>query len=561
MNHLYKLLIVVSLIIFSFVKVDAQDDAIFHLDKPYYVAGEAVFYKAYLPATFDGVSGKVKVVVASGDKSFREESFVQLSDGYLAGYFKVPFNITSDVYRFSFYALANGSFGAIEFTNFDLPIYNDLSGEGLKPVFPQGQSDPITSSGSKRLKVGVDNSLHNVRDEVEVQVEVTDASGKTVPARVSVAVADESLLGSTSQNLTVFSRPVTIENGVNLGFDERIFLQGKIKNANAEPVSVSVIGAYNARENKMYYTKSNNSGDFTLLLPDQKGDHTLQVVGYLYDEYPDTKVEMKRPESSGADVSFTNLHDADVRNYITSSNKRKRIYQYFNQLENDFEVESINIERNDVKPNKSYKVKEYVNFENVGRFFSEILGGQLDFIKDGDKITARTYNPASNRSRGRKNFEYLARSPVFIIDGKMTKDAAYVYNMKLDNIETIDLYFDWRDITKQFGTFGEFGYVVIKTNLADVELPAADREDIIVYSGLQPQVSYPISIKSVEKSIPVFKPSVYWHPAIDIKKSSDGRVRFNASDDISTFIVTVVAETADGQILTGTTSYKTVDSQ
>ena len=65
----------------------------------------------------------------------------------------------------------------------------------------------------------------------------------------------------------------------------------------------------------------------------------------------------------------------------------------------------------------------------------------------------------------------------------------------------------------------------------------------------------------MERSIPVFKPSVYWHPALDIKKPGDGNVKFNASDDISTFMVTVVAETADGQILTGTSSYKTTDSQ
>ena len=561
MNHLIRLVIVVSLAIFSFIKVEAQGDAIFHLDKPYYVAGEAVFYNAYLPATFDGVSGKVKVVVASGDKSFREESFVQLSDGQIAGYFKVPFNVSSDVYRFSFYALANGSFGAVEFTNFDLPIYNDLSGEGLRPIFPDGQLSYTNASSNNKLNISLDNSFYNVRDEVGVRVGVTDATGKSVPAKISIAVTDESLLGGSSQNLTVFSRPITIDNGIKLGFDERIFVQGKIKNANAEPVSVSVIGAYNARENKMHYTKSNKSGDFTLLMPDQKGDHTLQIVGYLYDEYPDTKVEMSTPMSETSNISFTNVHDADVQQYITSSNKRKRIYQYFNQLENDFEVEPLTIDRQDVKPNETYKVKEYVNLENIGRFFGEILGGQLDFIKEGDKITARTYNPESNRSRGRKNFEYLARSPVFIIDGKMTKNAEYVYNMKLDNIETIDLYFDWRDITKQFGTFGEFGYVVIKTNLADVSLPAEDSEDIISYSGLQPAITYPIEIKSMERSIPVFKPSVYWHPALDIKKPGDGNVKFNASDDISTFMVTVVAETADGQILTGTSSFKTTDSQ
>ena len=296
-------------------------------------------------------------------------------------------------------------------------------------------------------------------------------------------------------------------------------------------------------------------------MPDQSGPHTLQVVGYLYDEYADTKVEKKMSLSTADDVNFTNAYDADVQNYINSSNKRKRIYQYFNQLENDFEVEPMSIDRQDVKPNKSYKVKEYVNFENVGTFFSELLGGQLEFKRDGDKITARTYNPTSNRSRGRKNFDYLARSPVFIIDGKMTKDAEYVYNMKLDNIDKIDLYFDWRDITKQFGTFGEFGYVVITTTLADVEIPESDREDIFSYSGLQQSVTYPIEIKSMEKSIPVFKPSVYWNPTLQMKKAADGNLKFNASDDVSTFLVTVVAETEDGDILTGTTSYKTVDNQ
>ncbi len=561
MNQFYKLWIVLFLIVCATQVISAQDEVVFHMDKPFYVAGEAVFYKAYLPATFNDVSGKVKVVVESSDKSYRDESFVQLSDAFITGYFKIPFNISTDVYRFSFFALANGSFKAIEFTNFNIPIYNDLSEEGLKPIFPKANTSAIAITDSDNLKINIDNTFHNVRDEVSVKISLTDPSGKSVPANVSVAVTDASLLGNTADGLTVFSRPLTIGGGVNLGFDERIFVQGTITNEKEEPVSVSVIGAYNAIENKMYYTKSNKNGNFTLLMPDQKGAHTLQVVGYLYDEYDDTKIIKSEPHSITDNVNFTNAYDADVQNYITSSNKRKRIYQYFNQLESDIEVDPITIDRNDVKPNKSYKVKEYVSFENVGRFFTEILGTQLDFIKDGDEITARTYNPESNRSRGRKNFEYLARSPVFIVDGKMTKDAEFIYNMKLDNIEKIDLYFDWRDITKQFGTFGEFGYVVITTNLADVSIPASDSEDIITYNGLQPSVSYPVAIKNIEKNIPVFKPTVYWNPTIKLKKSSGVNVDFKASDDFSTFIITVVAQTEDGQVVTGTTSYKTITNQ
>ncbi len=557
MNRLYRIFLFLSLFIFLQYDVVSQDEAVFHLDKPFYVTGESVFYKAYLPTSFATVSGKVKVVVESSDKTFRNESFVQLSDALITGYFKIPFNVSSDVYRFSFFALDNETFKAIEFTNFDIPIYNDLLDEGVRPIFPNTEPTAIVGD-SEGLKVSVSNSSLNVRDEVNLRLAVTDRTGKSIPAQVSVSVTDVSLLGESTSGLTVLSRPITIGDGVNIAFDEKIFVQGKMSDASTDqPVSVSVIGAYNAQKNKMYYTKSNESGDFTILMADQVGESTLQIVGYLYDEVEDTKVVIRKPRSSAPDVSFTNKYDTDVANYIKSSNKRKRIYQFFNQLESDFEVEPISLDPTVVKPNKNYKVKEYVAFENIGRFFGEILGGQLEFNKDGDKMVARTYNPESNRSRGQKNFDYLARSPVFIIDGKMTKSAAFVHDMSLDNIEELDLYYDWRDITKQFGTFGEFGYVLIKTNLADVTIPEADSEDIITFNGVQPQVKYPIAINSVEKSIPVFKPTVFWDPTISLKKSSDGNIKFSASDDISTFVVTVVAQTEDGKIMTGTTSYKT----
>jgi len=290
------------------------------------------------------------------------------------------------------------------------------------------------------------------------------------------------------------------------------------------------------------------------------GRGALQIAGYLYEEVADTDISLYQDKTVASDIPVTAAYDESISNYLQVSNERKRIYQHFNQLENDLEIADYTKKRQVVKPNKSFKVKEYVAFESVGKFFDEILGSQLNFIKQDGKAKARMFNPESNKNAGKNADYYFPRSPVFIIDGQMTKDADYIYNLTLDNIDVIDLYYDWRDITKQFGTFGDFGYVVIKTSRADVGLPDSDRQDIVSYSGLQPMVSYPIQVSTEDRKVPQLKPLVYWHPQLSVAKSKDSTVKFTSSDDVSTFRVVVVARTKDGQVLTATTDYSTTVS-
>lgn len=557
---LKKILITFSLIMASLIGAMSQSDATIHLNKPYFVSGETVWFAIYLPGGFENSKGKIKLHVQNGN-TLVHESFVQLENSSLSGYYKIPFDLSTGLYFFSFYALENKTLKPVKITSFELPIYNDLNGESLQPIFPSPDLMayvPGSTNGNLQLAVELGATEVIAGDKVSVDASVKDTEGNIVPASLSIGVIDEGLIGPSVNNGIVFTRPIQLKFGTILGLDERIFVQGTIYNgANNEPVKVNIIGAYNKDENKMYYSRSDETGRFTLLMKDQIGPSSLQIAGYLYEEYADTKVTKLKAEEMSTQIPVTPEFDDDISSYISWSNKRKRIYQHFNQLESDAIVVDYSKKHNKVRPNKTFKIREYVHFETVGKFFDEILGSQLNFLKSGDRITARMFNPESNKNAGKGDDYYFPRSPVFIVDGKMTKNADFVYKMKSDNVDEVDLYYDWRDITKQYGTFGDFGYVVIRTNQSGLRVPAEDEEDIISYSGLQPLVSYPVGISADETSFPVFRPTVYWHPGTVVNNARDGKIEFTTSDDVSTFRVVVVARTEEGRLLYGYTNYKT----
>ena len=548
-----NVLLSLVLLLATSIIVQGQSDATVHLDKPYYVSGETAWFSVYLPGGFENSSGKVNLVIQNASDQVVHESFVQLSNSSFSGYYKIPFDLSTGLYYFSFYVLENQTFNPVKILDFEIPIYNDLNGDGLQSIFPAADLMafvPGETNGNLRLDAQLVQSAVGTGDKVSIQAMVRNGEGEMVPSTMSIAIVDQNLIGSSLDVGCVFSRPLKLKFGTVLGMDERIFVQGSIYDAATnQPAKVNIIGAYNADENKMHYSRSDAEGNFTLLMRDQVGPSSLQIAGYLYEEYGDTRVEKRKAGPVAKNIPVTSEFDEDVTSYLTLSNTRKRIYQHFNQLESEVEVEDYSKEFNRVRPNKTFTISEYVHFETVGKFFDEILGSQLNFLKGGERITARMFNPESNKNAGRGDDYYFPRSPVFIVDGKMTKDADYVYKIKSDNVDEVDLYFDWRDITKQFGTFGDFGYVVIRTNQSGLRLPENDEEDIIPYSGTQPNVSFPVAIDEAESDFPVLRPLVFWHPEARVTNSRDSKIEFTTSDDVSTFRIIIVARTDDGRVL------------
>ena len=527
----------------------ASDQAIVHMDKPYYVSGEMAWFQVYLPEVFRPVSGYVQVLIQNQGGKVVDDYFWTLSDAKIDGYYRIPYNIDPDLYHFSVRALDNNSKEPITITSWSVPIYSDLSADGMQAIYPE-RSIYDADRSTLSVVVSTDQSSYGRNDQVSLDINLPQ--GVNAEA-LSISVTDLSLIGPAAES-NIFLTDIAIPANVTLGINDQTFVHGTISNAETdEPVSIGVIGAYHAKYNKMHYTKSNDAGKFTLMLKDHVGDGQLQFAGNLYDLFEDTGVKLFTPSITNK-YALTSTYDDDIISYLKESNARKRIYQFYKELESNATfMEMKELERLEVKPNKQVNVKEYVTFENTGLFFNEVLSFVVDFRQKGDDITARMFDPQTTRGGRVYSDNSFPRSPVFIIDGKLTKNAAFVYNLKLTDINEVSVYNDWRDITKQYGTFGDFGYVVINTSQSDLEIPQEDQEDIVTYSGLGRQADYPISLVEDEKEAPKLSPTVYWSP-----KASSGKISFRSSDDVGEFLVKVVVRDKTGKIGITSTTYKAV---
>ncbi len=525
-----------------------NDEALIHIDKPYYVSGETVWYQIYFPNAFSAASGNLQVMIQNNDGKIIDDMFWRIEDARLDGYFKVPYGLESDLYHFSVFAIDNNSRKPTMITNWEVPIYNDISAQGMQAIYPDR---PMFTNSDNMFNLEISSNKKSTRKGEDVTVSINLPAGVNGDI-ASVSVVDASLIGSAAES-TVLKSKITLSDGTSLGIDDQTFVHGMIADASTgSPAKIGVIGAYNSTYNKMYYTKSDDQGLFTLLLKDHVGQEKLQVSGALYDLFADTEVQLAKPSVPKA-AQLVSEFDDDIINYLKESNSRKRIYQYYKEVETPIvHEERQGLEYLYVKPNKQVNVKEYVTFENTGIFFNEVLGHLLNFREKDDRITARLFDPESKRVISSSDEYYFPRSPVFIVDGNMTKNADYVYNLKLTDIQEVSIYNDWRDITKQFGTFGDFGYVVINTSQANIEVPESDQADIISFSGSGKAAVYPIAItENQERSAPFLQPTVYWNP----EEKSDS-FSFMTSDDVGEFLIRVVVRDKDGKIAIGSTRYK-----
>ena len=537
MNLFKKIFIVVFLSVVFQVVSNAQQSTI-HLNKPYYVTGEVVRYAFNPPSQMANKEYKVKVKVVASNGVIVDDYFLQHEPGKsVSGYFKVPFDVASDVYNLQFYAADANSYEEASIGSFSLGIYNDLQASESYPIASGGQG---VNGGPLTITVDVPDFIKG-GTSTNLKISVTDASGKKVKARQSIAIFDESIHGSLGADQLIQQSEATIvANPTN-----SIYAKGIVKSEGV-PVQVNVLGAYNGTIQKMEYAKTNKAGEYTLDVPDFEGDLPFQFLPYIFEEYQTIDVVPERVTTSA--VQKTMAPSDEILNYLTQSRLRKKIYQAYKTTESDLKLEELKYDVNSLKSNTTFKIKEYQSFKNMAAFFNELLNSNLEFLSQKDTtFKARMYNPEA-----RGLVRHFTGEPIFIIDDKITKDATFIGTMSLDNIETAELFYITKDIRENFGTFGSRPYVKIKTSVPDILVPADELDDIFTFKGIQPKEVMGVA---KEGNVPNLKPNVFWDA------NSKANVTFEPTMDRGNFAIQVLAVSEDGRIGMTKVNYVVGDSQ
>lgn len=528
----------------------ANDKCVVHLDKSFYINGEVIWYKVYLPDIVRNRSVALKIAITNESGRVIDYSFLKTGGKtYASGYYKIPFDIVPGVYHLFVLGTDEVNRIPVALADIPVPIYSD---ERIPASVDEGEqtvAEAVASPANElRVEVELENENVRSREEVRVRVKVTDANGQPVRANLSLAATDWELAGAAALNLPTVQAGKVSYPGTFYNLSGSLYTRYRLVNNVGEPLQANVLGAFSSEDNEMFYTKTNPEGVIFLQLPDFHGRKPLQFVGYE-NEYEQIAIA---PIEEITEQKVTSLvYTPGIVEYLNYSRQRKKIFQMYTTLEFLLDPEMPAREPKTLEEDFGINMQEYERFENLASFFREVLT-PLRFREVTDtSYAARMYNPRMKRVNN-----YFPGKPLFIIDGKITRDGDFVAKMTQDYIQRIDIFYEPAKLRQYFNVFGNNGVTRITTDLPDIDLPAEDEEDIVEIRGLQPNTAFPAFDPSqVNAYQPMFRPQLYWNPDVETDANGEATFTYYQSDDKSTFRIEVVAQGAEGAIGLGRVEY------
>ena len=534
-----RLLTTTLFILYCFFTLAQQEDVYLHMDKPFYVSGEVAWFSLRLPPSFAEQNIAISTSWVDGNGQLRDRFFLR-NEGktQVSGYYRIPFEVQAGMFEIQF-RLSEGGHNPDEIlASFPIPIYNDLANLSNVEVVP-APDENMTLEGTHQISIDWPESL-GTRQEISPVVRVTDGNGQPITGTLSISVTDHALCGSAASGYpTVQRATVDLKKDIST-YKNDIYVQGRL-GTETTPQQVNVLGGYVGIDDKIYYSKSFADGFYSMKLPDFEGAKMIQFLGYQF-EHPEVSASVDGVERVFPEQKV--MYTEGILDYLKYSRMRKKILQYFDEEEIPLEVKIKAPQIIINKPDLEFQVKEYESFPDMKGFFGEIIT-TLSFKLGSDSLyTASLYNPKERRARNTN----LKGPPLFIIDGKVTRNAHYVANMSMVPIETVEIFTNAEDIRDNYSAIGISGIVKIKTTLQDVKLDDADEEDVHQIFGLQPSVKFPDFDRSTSSTTPVIRPQIFW--GTDLETDAEGRSAFSftASDDTGDFLIEVLFQDAAGRI-------------
>ena len=539
-------------------------ECVVHLDKSFYVTGEYIWFKLYLPVYFNRHEITLRVSLFNKNSSVHEQFFIQTKGKtYADGYFKIPFDWQSDTYQIEFSGLDKTNKQAVLISRLQIPIFNDLEEMENKSVlfehFKIPNSNVFTSLPSikdapEQIQVDLAPSSIGRLEKTTATIRVLDENGQALSASLSVAIRDSKMnpLANLSEKNMVFApsnhHQNTSKQNSPLQLDNQIFLQYRWPQTTPELMGKrNLLAAYSPQNNTFHYALTNEKGAFLMYLPFFEGTKTFQFIGLQSNTIAVEKVNSLMNVFPSLQKSPANSNSQTViDDYLKNSRLRKKIYQLYATTETlpSFEAKPP-MTPNALNPDRNIRIEDYKAFATLPIFLKEIYT-PLKYRKiSKGKYGFKMFNPSVGR---RVFYEGI---PLFVVDGQLSRNSDFIADLDIGDIEALDLFFYEKELRKNFGIIGMSGVTYITTKSKQVKIPESERAAILSIEGLQPSLIYPIEVQvsSENPEIPQFRPLIYWQPHLETDANGEIHFSFRHSHDKGKFVIEVVAQTRDGKVV------------
>lgn len=522
-------------------QIEIQDGIVTHTNQTFYITGDVIKLKAYLPASFDGKEIVIRRSLLSNTAELVEDAFLRTDKNQiLSSVQQVPLDLTSGIYSLVLSSYNKKLKKEITLVDLKIPIYADLS-DDLELTNESNASDhPDLIPTDAQQAIQLESSSLSRREKGKSKF----VSERLADLQDISLTINDSQLGIPEYTSLHISAPIAAD--IIESLSSKIYIHGKVSETeNKQAKKFPVISVYLKAENRFDYIQTENDGSFFFEFEDFDGTKDLQFINYNNENIT---VEIFHPEVSSTQLPL--IVNESILEILSHSRKRKKINQLFdvsNQLETNAQTEwskSPNLD------GKVYDFSKYESFESLSSFFDEILAGLKFREQEDGSFIAQVFN------RDRASRGYYKGKPVFVVDGAVTKNATFINDLDYSKLNSIEIISDLETLRKGIGPIGLSGLVYISTALPELRIPDQEADDKMSINGFSTSSSATAETEVIlDNSTPLLGSNIYWLDKSINDVSKDAVFEFSHTDDLGEFEIELVGRYKNGEFFRTTTQY------
>lgn len=545
-NKTYKLVSLVAALLLlipaGYSSAITSGQIVIHTNQAYYITGDVLKYKLYLPQSFKNQDKVIRICFSKNDNELVNESFLKTGNSNsVSSELKIPFDLSSGMYYLLLSSYNESLNEEVVLFEIPIPVYSDLQND-LKSFQPhQGVIDNSSDKTVLEGNININTRKITRRDKIQGSIELTNSDSGN---EISLSVND--IQFKIPEYKTVFTSDPIDSQLIN-GLSDKLYLSGQIVSAkNSEEKKFPVIAIYGRDENSFSYLQTDNSGNFHFTTDDFHGYKNIQFINY---DNEDISVLVNTPKISRPEPTL--IVTEEILQHLELSRKRKKINQLFSVGSETQKFKQTNWEKKSIEDSKLFDFKKYESFENISAFFSEIMSALRFTKKEDGTYRAQVFN------RDRASRGFYKGTPVFVIDGMVSKDASFVNALDYNKVNSIEIVSDIEILKATYGPIGYNGIIYISTSLPAIRLPLNESNNVFTLKGFTSAAEVEQdSFSEMGRRIPVFSSNISWLD--DLVVQSDGSVQFEFehTDDLGEFEIEVIGVSNNGELVRSTVSYK-----
>jgi hypothetical protein len=433
-----------------------------HLDRPFYVVGDDVWFKIYLVGNANQNSSIVQIEIVAPNGTTYLKQNIKTKDHMAVGDFNVPLSWEEGNYLFRVYTLwQTDSLSAPQAIISDaiVPIYNDLIPQKkLAAQIETSIADAVSNNNNTYKVEWANNNNLARREKKNLRLKLTNANGQPLTAQVSVSIFEN--ISGTNADLNNNEQQVLKQLQVNQNAELKpitsLLLSGTVK----DPLSNSLVSD---RYLSLYtpatgtFTRvASKEGVFKTALPEFCGDAPVQLLSLN----PNRSYPMDVTLNAAANLPIYSNNAAPVRskaidNYLKNNQLRRQSNDIFGIASRNLDTTTCVRKTVVYDAEKSYEPKSFYNLTTFAEFVREVLlNVSVEKNERGRTLRLGTADETK---------PYMF-APWYMVNGLFIDAEEPIMNIPFNEFKSVEIFNRRKQIEKQFDNL-MFRYGVLRLEL------------------------------------------------------------------------------------------------